>query len=133
MCKGWGCYNPGLVVAIRPRRRLPALIRRRLTACSCRQRIPRYEGVLFHSRRHGSRLGVSPAPHLAFCIFMSFKGFFFLLYHPALCLFAPSMGFFLLFCAQLAHLFCGGVVLGRVGTHRWWSPSHTLATPTASW
>src|SRR5918995_1653085 len=115
MCKGWGCYNPGLVVAIRPRRRLPALIRRRLTACSCRQRIPRYEGVLFHSRRHGSRLGVSPAPHLAFCIFMSSKGFFFL------------------FCAQLAHLFCGGVVLGRVGTHRWWSPSHTLATPTASW
>jgi hypothetical protein len=26
----------------------------------------------------------------------------------------------LLLCAQLAHLFCGGVVLGRVGTHRWW-------------
>src|SRR5215210_7165606 len=81
----------------------------------------------------GSRLVVSLAPHLAFRIFMSLKGFFFLLCHPALCLFAPSTGFFLLFCAQLAHLFCGGVVLGRVGTHRRWPPSHGLATPTASW
>src|SRR5829696_7220672 len=68
-------------------------------------------------RTWGSRLGVSPAPHLAFRILTSFKGFFFLLCHPALCLFAPSTGFFLLFCAQLAHLLCGGVVLGRVGTH----------------
>jgi hypothetical protein len=30
-----------------------------------------------------SRLGVSPAPHLAFRIFTPFKGFFFLLRHPA--------------------------------------------------
>src|SRR5918912_1570312 len=78
----------------------------------------------------GSRLGVSPAPHLAFRIFPSIKGLFFLLCHPALCLFAPSTGFFLVFCAQLAHLLCGGVVLGCVGTHRWWPPSHTLATPS---
>jgi hypothetical protein len=27
-------------------------------------------------------------------------------------LFAPSTGFFLLFCAQLAHIYFGGVVLG---------------------
>jgi hypothetical protein len=64
-----------------------------------------------------SRLGVSPGPHLAFRIFTSFKGFFFLLYHPALGLFAPSAGFFLLFHAQLAHLFFGGVVLRGVGGH----------------
>src|SRR5918993_5982630 len=56
-----------------------------------------------------SRLGVCPAPHPAFRIFTSFKGFFFLLCHPALRLFAPSTGFLLLPCAQLAHLFCGGV------------------------
>src|SRR5687768_17454477 len=80
-----------------------------------------------------SGLGVSPAPHLAFRIFMSFRGFFFLLRHSALRLFAPSTGFFLLFCAQLAHLFCGGVVLGRVGTHRRWPPCHALAMPTGSW
>src|SRR5687767_15618844 len=80
-----------------------------------------------------SRLGVSPAPHLALRIFTSFKGFFFLLAHPAFGLFAPSTGFFLLFYAQLAHLFFGGVVLGRVGAHRRWSPSHALATPTVSW
>src|ERR687896_100945 len=75
-------------------------------------------------------LGVSPAPHLALRIFTSFKGFFFLLRHPALRLFASSTGIFLLFCAQLAHLFLGGVVLGRVGAHRRWPPSHVLATPT---
>ena len=80
-----------------------------------------------------SRLGVSPAPHLTFRIFTSFKGFFFLLRHPALCLFSPSTGIFLLFCAQLAHLFLGGVVLGRVGAHRRWPPSHALATSTVSW
>ena len=66
----------------------------------------------------GSGLGVSPAPHLAFRIFTSFKGFFFLLRHPTLRLFAPSTGFLLLFCAQFADLFLGGVVLGRVGAHR---------------
>ena len=79
-----------------------------------------------------SRLGVSPAPHLALRIFTSFKGFFFLLAHPALRLFAPSTGFFLLFCAQLAHLFFGGVVLGCVGAHRWWPPSQALGTPTVT-
>src|SRR3712207_2997502 len=116
------------------RRRFPALTRRHLSACSCRRENPPLRRrPLPIKETWGSRLGGSPAPHLAFCIFMSFRGFFFLLCHPALCLFAPSTGFFLLFCAQLAHLFCGGVVLRRVGTHRWWSPSHTLATPTASW
>src|SRR5918998_2038361 len=81
---------------------------------------------------HSSRLGVCPAPHLAFRIFTPFKGFLFLLRHPALRLFAPSTGFLLLFCAQLAHLFLGVVVLGRVGAHRR-PPSHALATPTVSW
>src|ERR671919_2143597 len=114
-------------------RRLPALTRRHLSACSCRRENPplRRRRLLI-KETWGSRLGVSPAPHLAFRIITSFKGFFFLLCHPALCLFAPSTGFFLLFCAQLAHLLCGGVVLGRVGTHRWWPPSHTQATPSAS-
>src|SRR5918998_2536827 len=77
-------------------------------------------------------LGVSPAPHPAFRVFMSFKGFFFLLRHPALRLFAPSTGFLLLFCAQLAHLFLGGVVFGCVGAHRRWPPSYAPATPTLS-
>ena len=81
----------------------------------------------------GSRLGVSPAPHPAFRIFTSFKGFFSLLRHPALRLFASSTGIFLLFCAQLADLFLGGVVLGRVGAHRRWPPSHALATSIVSW
>src|ERR671917_2640616 len=80
----------------------------------------------------GFRLGVSPAPHLAFGIFTPFNGFFFLLRHPALRLFASSTGFLLLSCAQLAHLFLGGVVLGCVGTHRRWPPSYALATPTLS-
>jgi hypothetical protein len=76
-----------------------------------------------HSREgkdagRSSQLGVPSAPHLAFCIFTSFRGFFFLLRHPTLGLFAPSTGFFLLFYAQLAHLFFGGVVLGGVGAHR---------------
>src|SRR5215212_8130872 len=52
---------------------------------------------------------------------------------PALRLFAPSTGFLLLLCAQLADFFLGGVVLGRVGAHRRWPPSHALAMPTVSW
>jgi hypothetical protein len=68
-------------------------------------------------------LGVSPASHPAFRIFTSFKGFFFLLRHPTLRLFAPFTGFLLLFCVQLAYLFLGGIVLGRVGTNRRWPPS----------
>jgi hypothetical protein len=63
-------------------------------------------------------LGISPAPHLAFRIFTTFKGFFFLLPRPALRLFAPPMGFFLLLCAQLADLFFGvysSGVWGHIG------------------
>src|SRR5919107_6310928 len=111
----------------------PTLTRRHLTACSCRREnppLPRRRLPI--KETWGSRLGVSRAPHLAFRIFMSFKGFFFLLCHPALCLFAPSPGFLPLFCVQLAHPFRGGVVLGRMGTHRWWPPCHALAMPTGS-
>ena len=49
-----------------------------------------YEIGLYIGRSIHSRLGGSPAPHLAFRIFTPFKGFFFLLLYPALRLFAPS-------------------------------------------
>src|ERR687897_2493681 len=78
----------------------------------------------------GSPLRISLAPHPAFGIFTPLKGFLFLPPRPALRLFAPSTGFLLLLYAQLADLFLGGVVLGRVGAHRRWPPSHALATPT---
>ena len=127
-------WAQGKPVATRPRQRFPRAYPKTPKCMFLPTReSPATKASSSNQGDMGSRLGVSPAPHLAFRIFMSFKGFFFLLCHSALCLFAPSTGFFLLSCAQLVHLFCGGVVLGRVGTHRWWPPSHTLGTPTASW